>query len=257
MYHFFVAQENIDLTNHRIYIEGGDYNHIRNVLRMHPGEEIAVGTGEDNNEYRCKIESFEQNRVVCKLQFVKQADIESPAEIVLFQGLPKADKMELIIQKCVELGVAQIVPVSCKRCVVKLDEKKASAKITRWKQIAEAAAKQSKRTVIPKIADVCTMKEAVNLASEMEIKMIPYELAEGTSATNELFQRIKDAVNTLTSERPKVAVFIGPEGGFEEDEVELARSRGIEPVSLGNRILRTETAGMVVLAWIDYVLEIN
>ena len=257
MYHFFVPEENISEDAHKVFIEGGDYNHIRNVLRMHPGEEISVGTGTNNDEYRCEIEGFEDGRVICKLLFIKQAEMESPAEIILFQGLPKADKMELIVQKCVELGVSKIVPVSCKRSIVKLDDKKAANKIARLQQIAEAAAKQSKRTIIPKVADVMSMKDAVRYAEEMEIKMIPYELEEGTKGTKEIFEKLKQAVYSDPETRPRVAIFIGPEGGFEEEEVELATKAGILPISLGSRILRTETAGMVVLAWIDYCLEVR
>lgn len=260
MYHFFVPEENIDINSHKVYIDGGDYNHIRNVLRMHPGEELSVGTGRGEDEYRCEVDSFEEGRVVLNLLFVKRADVESPAKVILFQGLPKADKMETVIQKCVELGVSEIVPVACKRSIVKLDEKKAAAKIARWQQIAEAAAKQSKRAVIPKIGDVMTMKEAVKYAEGTEIKMIPYELAEGMKETKEVFEKLKNAVSTRDenkNERPGVAIFIGPEGGFAEEEVELAKEAGICPISLGKRILRTETAGMAVLAWIQYCLEVE
>ena len=259
MYHFFVPEENIDKDAHKVFIEGGDYNHIRNVLRMHPGEEISVGTGKSDDEYRCEIEGYEDNRVICKLMFIKNAAVESAVEVVLFQGLPKADKMVLIIQKCVELGVSEIVPVSCKRSIVKLDDKKAANKIARWQQIAEAAAKQSKRAIIPKVADVMSMKEAIRYAEEKDIKMIPYELAEGTKETKAIFAELKKIAENRNANgpRPRVAVFIGPEGGFEEEEVKQATEAGILPVSLGNRILRTETAGMVVLAWINYCLEIE
>ena len=258
MYHFFVGKENIDTESHKVIIEGGDYNHIRNVLRMHPGEEISVGTGENDDEYRCEIDSFEEGRVICKLLFVKPSGVESPVEMILFQGLPKADKMEMIVQKCTELGISEIVPVACKRSVVKLDDKKAAAKIARWQGIAEAAAKQSKRAVIPKVSAVMSMKEALAYAKDMQVKMIPYELAEGTEATAEIFRKIKEAGSDVSAnERPRVAIFIGPEGGFEEEEVALAEEAGVCPVSLGKRILRTETAGLYVIAWINYVLEVE
>ena len=266
MYHFFVDKQNIDTVNNRVIIEGGDVNHIRNVLRMRPGEEISVGTGEDDNEYRCEIESLEEDRVTCILRFIKSSGVESPADIILFQGLPKADKMEMIIQKCVELGVTEIVPVSCERCIVKLDDKKADAKVKRWQGIAEAAAKQSKRAVIPEITVPLSMKEALKKASGMDIKIIPYELARGMEKTAEIFGRIS-GLNTEnkaenksennTERRPQIAVFIGPEGGFTEEEIKLAKECGVEPVSLGKRILRTETAGMAVLAWIDFCLEVR
>ena len=270
MYHFFVDKQNIDTVNNRVIIEGGDVNHIRNVLRMRPGEEISVGTGEDDNEYRCEIESLEEDKVTCILRFIKSSGVESPADIILFQGLPKADKMEMIIQKCVELGVTEIVPVSCERCIVKLDDKKADAKVKRWQGIAEAAAKQSKRAVIPGITVPLSMKEALKKASGMDIKIIPYELARGMEKTAEIFGRIsglntenkaenKSENNTEnnTERRPQIAVFIGPEGGFTEEEIKLAKECGVEPISLGKRILRTETAGMAVLAWIDFCLEVR
>ncbi len=247
MYHFFVEPGQIQGT--QIYITGKDVNHIKNVLRMRIGEEISVGNGIDGKEYRCAIDSYEEDSVICKLLFIKEDGVELPVKVTLFQGLPKADKMELIIQKAVELGVYEIVPVATKRCVVKLDAKKETSKIARWQAIAEAAAKQSKRAVVPQIRPVMSMQEAIKQASEMEHKIIPYELAEGMSKTKEVFGNFVPGNS--------VAVFIGPEGGFEEKEIEVAQEAGIEPISLGKRILRTETAGFTVLAWIMYVLEVN
>ena len=247
MYHFFVEPGQIQGT--QIYITGKDVNHIKNVLRMRIGEEISVGNGMDGKEYRCAIDSFEEDSVNCKLLFIKEDGVELPVKVTLFQGLPKADKMELIIQKAVELGVYEIVPVATKRCVVKLDAKKEASKIARWQAIAEAAAKQSKRAVVPQIRPVMTIQEAIKAASEMEHRIIPYELAEGMSKTKEVFESFTPGNS--------VAVFIGPEGGFEEKEVEAATEAGIQPVSLGKRILRTETAGFTVLAWIMYALEVR
>lgn len=247
MYHFFVEPGQIQGT--QIYITGKDVNHIKNVLRMRIGEEISVGNGMDGKEYRCVIDSFEEDSVDCKLLFIKEDGVELPVKVTLFQGLPKADKMELIIQKAVELGVYEIVPVATKRCVVKLDAKKEASKIARWQAIAEAAAKQSKRAVVPQIRPVMTMQEAIKAASEMEHRIIPYELAEGMAKTKEVFESFTPGNS--------VAVFIGPEGGFEEKEVEAATEAGIHPVSLGKRILRTETAGFTVLAWIMYELEVR
>ena len=247
MYHFFVEPGQIQGT--QIYITGKDVNHIKNVLRMRIGEEISVGNGMDGKEYRCAIDSFEEDSVSCKLLFIKEDGVELPVKVTLFQGLPKADKMELIIQKAVELGVYEIVPVATKRCVVKLDAKKEASKIARWQAIAEAAAKQSKRAVVPQIRPVMTMQEAIKAASEMEHRIIPYELAEGMLKTKEVFESFTPGNS--------VAVFIGPEGGFEEKEVEAATEAGIQPVSLGKRILRTETAGFTVLAWIMYELEVR
>lgn len=245
MYQFFV--ESSQICGKIIYIIGSDVNHIKNVLRMKPGEEIAVSNGVDGKEYRCGITAIEEDRIVCEFRFVKEDGMELSSRVYLFQGLPKADKMELIIQKAVELGVHEIIPVSTKRCVVKLEDKKAAAKITRWQGIAEAAAKQSKRRIVPRISNVMSFKEAIAKASSMDVKLIPYELAEGMERTKSLMENLKAGQD--------IAVFIGPEGGFEEAEINLALSVGIEPVTLGKRILRTETAGFTVMAWIMYQLE--
>ncbi len=247
MYQFFVETNQIDINNKSVIITGTDVNHIKNVLRMKIGEEIAVSNGQDGKEYRCGIAALEEDCVRCELRFIKEDGVELPSKIYLFQGLPKADKMELVIQKAVELGVYQVIPVAAKRCVVKLDDKKAKSKIARWQGIAEAAAKQSKRGIIPQVADVMTFTQAVQMASSMGVKLIPYELAEGMNKTKEIIGNLKAGQD--------IAIFIGPEGGFDEREVELALNNGIEPITLGKRILRTETAGFTVLSWIMYQLE--
>ena len=245
MYQFFVEPEQIQ--GKKIVITGTDVNHIKNVLRMKQGDEISVSNGVDGKEYRCGIEELNENRIVCELWFVKEAEMELPSKIYLFQGLPKADKMELIIQKAVELGVYEIIPVACKRAVVKLDEKKASNKISRWQGIAQAAAKQSRRGIIPRIKQVMSFKEAVEYSGCASVKMIPYELAQGMDKTRELIRSLEPGED--------IAVFIGPEGGFAGEEIEEAVGRGIIPITLGRRILRTETAGMTVLSIIMYHLE--
>ena len=245
MYRFFVEPSQIQ--DKKIIITGSDVNHIKNVLRMKVGEEIAVSNGIDNREYCCGIEEYTEHEVICTLRFVKEEGVELPARIYLFQGLPKADKMEWVIQKAIELGVYEVIPVAAKRCVVKLDEKKAAAKVNRWQGIAEAAAKQSQRGAIPTVQSVMNMREAIEYARDMDVKLIPYELAEDMQHT----KRIIEAVRPGES----IAVFIGPEGGFEESEVQEALDAGIEPVTLGKRILRTETAGLTVLSWLMYHLE--
>lgn len=245
MYQFFVEPGQIQ--GRRIIITGSDVNHIRNVLRLKPGEEIAVSNGTDGREYRCGIESFTEDEVICSLRFVKEDGVELPSRIFLFQGLPKADKMELIVQKAVELGAYEVIPVAARRCVVRLDEKKAASRISRWQGIAEAAAKQSRRGIIPQVHPVMNMREAVAYARTMEVKLIPYELAENMGHTKEVLGAVKPGTD--------IAVFIGPEGGFEQEEIELAMAAGIEPVTLGRRILRTETAGLTVLSWLMYHLE--
>ena len=259
MQHFFTEPENIN--ENRVLIVGEDVNHIKNVLRMKPGEEISISNGIDDNDYRCEIAEITDTEVICKLMFVKKAGLELPVNIVLFQGLPKNDKMELIIQKAVELGVYEIVPVATKRAVVKLDEKKAKSKIERWQLISEAAAKQSKRAIVPKVSEVMNFKAAIKLASEYDVAAIPYELADGMEATKNFVEKVvsiaeKSADKKPAFSKPNVAVFIGPEGGFDEDEIKFAIDNSINPVSLGKRILRTETAGMTVLSILMYSLEI-
>ncbi|MDE5910523.1 MAG: 16S rRNA (uracil(1498)-N(3))-methyltransferase [Lachnospiraceae bacterium] len=245
MYQFFVEPRQIQ--GNKVIITGGDVNHIKNVLRMKPGEEISISNGMDGKEYRCGIEELGEEEIVCELRFIKEEGVELPSKIYLFQGLPKADKMELIIQKAVELGVYEIIPVACKRAVVKLDEKKAKNKITRWQGIAQAAAKQSRRGIIPKVKEVMSFNEAANYSKCADVRMIPYELAEDIEKTRALIGGLKPGED--------IAIFIGPEGGFAGEEVETAIKEGMEPITLGRRILRTETAGMAVLSIIMYHLE--
>ncbi len=245
MYQFFVEPHQIN--DKTVRIVGTDVNHIKNVLRMKPGEELSVSNGVDGKEYRCGIVAMDEDCITCELRFVKEDGVELSSQVYLFQGLPKADKMELIIQKAVELGVHAVVPVAAKRCVVKLDDKKAKSKIARWQGISEAAAKQSKRRIVPEVMDVMSFKEALLFVKDFEVKMIPYELAEDMSKTKELLKELKPG--------QKIAIFIGPEGGFEEKEIQDAQICDVKPVTLGKRILRTETAGFTVLSWIMLALE--
>ncbi len=245
MYQFFVDASQIQ--GHKIIITGKDVNHIKNVLRMKKGEEISVSNGVDGKEYRCGIEEFSDEEIICTLRFIKEEGLELSSRVYLFQGLPKADKMEFVIQKAVELGVYEVIPVSCRRAVVKLDAKKEKSKTVRWQGIAEAAAKQSKRGIIPQVKNVMTMKEAISYSRKCHVRMIPYELAEDMKETKRMIDGLKPGED--------IAVFIGPEGGFEEAEIKEAVESGIVPITLGRRILRTETAGMTVLSWIMYHLE--
>ncbi len=251
MYHFFVEPSQI--SDRSVIITGDDVNHIKNVIRLKPGDEISVSNGIDGKDYRCGIEEITDTEIVCTLRFVKEDGVELPSRVYLFQGLPKGDKMEFIIQKMVELGVYEIIPVAMRRCVVKLDEKKAKAKTARWQGIAEAAAKQSKRGIVPRVREVMGYQEALECAKDMDIKLVPYEMedmldgAVGMAGTRQMIERLEPGQS--------VAVFIGPEGGFEEGEIQSAISCGMTPITLGRRILRTETAGMTVMAWIMYRLE--
>ena len=245
MHRFFVEEPG--MGENRITITGGDVNHIKNVLRMSTGDQICVINGQNNKEYYCEIIDIGADAVETKICEIREADQELPNQIVLFQGLPKSDKMELIIQKAVELGVYRIVPVSTDRTVVKLDAKKEANKRKRWMNISESAAKQSGRLCIPEVTSVVSFREALEMAKEMDVRLIPYELADGMEKTREIMSSIQPGQS--------IAVFIGPEGGFESSEIEKAMEMGISPITLGKRILRTETAGLVTLAMLVYNLE--
>ena len=246
MQRFFVEPYQVLEEEHRITLTGPDLNHMKNVLRMRPGEEFLVSGG--GNDLLCAVESLDADFVSARI-LGEQPSRELPAGIWLFQGLPKSDKMELIIQKAVELGAAGIIPVATKNAVVKLDAKKEESRLRRWQAIAESAAKQSKRSLVPEIGRVLSFKEAVARMDRdgFDLRLIPYENERGMEATREAFARAGEA--------KRIAVFIGPEGGFDETEVNLARSADILPVSLGKRILRTETAGLAVLAALMLRLE--
>ena len=246
MYRFFVKQEQIDMKEKKIHITGSDVNHIKNVLRMRQGETILISAG-DNLEYTCLVSEMEAEEVIADISYVQEVGMELPSKIYLFQGLPKSDKMEMIIQKAVELGVAEIVPMATKRAVVKLDAKKAAKKVQRWNEIAKSAAKQSKRGLIPEVKPVMSFKEAVEYGKSMDMLLIPYEDAKGIAHSREVVETVKD--------KKSLGIYIGPEGGFPEEEVSLAMKAGAEPVTLGHRILRTETAGMTLLSILMFMLE--
>lgn len=248
MLHLFADPS--DVQDELLTITGPEVNHIRNVMRLKPGEEISVSIGGDGKEYRYGIESYTEDSVLCRLRFVKDKEVELPVKVLLFQGLPKADKMDLIVQKAVELGAAEIIPVSMERCVVKLDAGKAAKKTARWQTIAESAASQSRRSIIPRVLAPMSMKEAVEYAKEQtEVRVISYELQEDDGSVKQYLESLKEGQS--------VSIFIGPEGGFAPGEVELAKEAGIRPISLGRRILRTETAGLAILSWLIYILEIQ
>lgn len=190
MQRFFVEPSQIDEGAHQIHITGSDVKHIVNVLRMKTGEELWISDG-DKKEYHCTIEAIDAEEVCLHILYSQEPDYELPNKIYLFQGLPKADKMELIIQKAVELGACQVIPVETKRCVVRLDGKKAAKKVERWQQIAESAAKQSKRMLIPSVHPVMTFKDALAWAKEMDVRLIPYELAQGIAETKALLSEIR------------------------------------------------------------------
>lgn len=244
MYRFFAEPSRIG--EKEIVLKGPDVNHIRNVLRMHPGEEILVGDG-GGGEYRCVLSELSEEEIRAGILWKLDGNAELPCEITLFQGLPKSDKMDLIVQKCVELGVFRVTPVSTRRTVVKLDAKKEENRRKRWESISESAAKQSGRGIVPEITGVMSFPEALLEAKKLDVCLIPYERAENMSRTREILSAIPKGAS--------VGIFIGPEGGFEEAEVEEALAFGAKAITLGRRILRTETAGMAVLAMLGYLLE--
>ena len=244
MYRFFAPEEN--LGNREICLTGDDVNHIKNVLRMPPGEEVMVSFGK-GMDYHCRIRTLEKACIWLDVLEEVPAVTELPVKIVLFQALPKKDKMEWIIQKAVELGAAEIVPVSSRRCVVRLDDKKKEKKLARWQTIAEAAAKQSGRGKIPEIHTVLSFSQALSYAEELDTVLIPYELSDNMAESVEVMKK--------AAEGRSIGIFIGPEGGFERSEVEAAMEAGAAPVSLGKRILRTETAGMTALSVLMFLIE--
>ena len=239
MYHFFVDPSAIG--EGKVRITGADLNHMKNVLRMKPGEAVLIsdGTGKD---YNCQVETYTEGEGILEILSENEDSRELPSRIWLFQGLPKSDKMEVIIQKAVELGAAGVIPVATRNAVVKLDAKKAESKVRRWQAIAESAAKQSKRSYIPQVGAVMSLKEAFSYIEEQkfDLCMIPYELEKGMDGTKQVLSRLASG--------QQIAVFIGPEGGFDEEEIRLALEKNVIPVSLGKRILRTETAGPAILA---------
>lgn len=244
MYQFFV--EDAQISNGIVTIENEDVKHIKNVLRLKCGEKVRISSNSGEN-YFGEIDTLADRMVLVRILEEHAADTELPNKIYLFQGLPKSDKLELIIQKAVELGVCEIIPVAMKNCVVKLDEKKASAKQTRWQEIAKSAAKQSKRSVIPTVRKPLSYREALEAAAALDVRLVPYENERGMAATKEAVEAVRPGQS--------IGIFIGPEGGFAEDEIALAKERGMQLVSLGRRILRTETAGLAMLSILMYYIE--
>lgn len=242
--HQFFAEEQAG-EERQVLITGTDVNHIRNVLRMKPGTQIRVSTPSGKN-YLCRIARISEEAVWAEIE-TEVPGTELFGRIVLFQGLPKSDKLAFIIQKAAELGASEVVPVAMKNCVAKLDAKKAESKKKRWQSIAESAAKQSKRSVIPAVGDVISFSEAVKAAAAFDVRLVCYENERGMAGTRALIEAIRPGQS--------IAVFIGPEGGFDASEIALAKEAGMHTVSLGNRILRTETAGLAMLSVLMYQIE--
>ena len=250
---FFIKQNQIE--NNQINIIGNDVNHIKNVLRAKVGEEIEICNSDLQENYICKIKTIEKEKINLEIIEKISSISESNIKVTIFQGIPKADKMELIIQKSVELGVYDITPVEMKRCVVKLQEKDKIKKVERWQKISEVAAKQSGRDYIPKVNNCIRLKEILNQRSEYDEIILAYEKEKENTLKQEISQ-IKQKFNSkLKAEELKIGIIIGPEGGIDEEEEKMLRENGIRVITLGNRILRTETVALNMLSIIMYELE--
>ncbi len=245
MFNFFAKEE--QKTKNGYVISGNDYNHIINVLRMKTGDSFLVSFSGKSD--LCVISEITACDIICEIKEENYNDTSLPIEIHLFQGLPKAEKMELIIQKCVELGVECIYPTQMEHCVVKLDDKKKASKTERWQKIAESAAKQCKRSIIPKIYEPVSFKNAVDILSEMDLFIVPYENELGMEATKNALKEIKNG--------SKIGILIGPEGGFSQKEIDFCTQNGGKIISLGKRILRTETAAITAVGMCMLYSEMN
>ena len=309
MYRFFVEQSDINTDNGVCLIRGTDVNHIVNVLRMRQGERILLSTGlkEDPVEYLCEIDEIRSDEVRARILDLQKNARELPLDLYLFQALPKGDRFETVIEKSVELGVHEIIPVMSARCIVKLDEKRAEKKTARWNALSLSAAKQSKRSFVPVVENPVSWQGALDAARDMDLILVPYESAQGMDHTRDVITGVKsrklrtegsdkadpeqtaqaskeqpDTVRKCESEgrssfdygignRPdrirykqkytderraaRSGICIGPEGGFEDREIRQLQEMGAEVITLGHRILRTDTAGICVLSMLMLYLE--
>ena len=244
---FFVKTNQIE--ENKINILNDDVNHIKNVLRLNVLDNIEICNKDTGENYNCKISNILNNRIECNIINKIDSTTEGNVKIDVYQGLPKFDKMELIIQKGTELGVTNFIPVKFNRCIVKIDKKDENKKIDRWQKIAEVASKQSGRDFVPNVKKVIGINEICDIINKYDIVFLAYELENNNFIKNE-FAKLKD-----TKEQYNIAIIIGPEGGLEEREVKILETSGAKVVSLGKRILRTETASMQMVSIIMYELE--
>ncbi len=249
---FFVNQENIQ--DKKVIIIGEDVNHIKNVLRKNIGDKLEICNIKNSQNYLCKIEEVEKQKILCSIIEKTVSNQEPKTYVHIYQGLPKSDKMEFIIQKSVELGVAEITPINMSRCVVKLNQKEEEKKVQRWQKISEVAAKQSERNIIPKINIISNINKIVEQFENYDIILLAYE--------NEKNNKLKDQIKLLKENMEfkkeynlKIAVIIGPEGGIAPEEMEILTRNGAKSITLGNRTLRTETVALNILSIIMYELE--
>ncbi len=245
---FFVKKEQI--KDEEINIIGEDVNHIKNVLRKKVGEQLTICNKDNAIDYLCKITKIKDKDIQCQILKKLETNAELNIKISIWQGIPKADKMELVIQKSVELGVYDITPIEMQRCVVKFTNKDKNKKLERWQKIAEVAAKQSGRNRIPNINPVKSIKNICQLCQEYDIVIVAYE----NEKENKLKQEI-EKIKQAKEKDLKVAIVIGPEGGIDETEIKLLSKHNAKIVTLGNRILRTETVALYMLSVIMYEFE--
>jgi 16S rRNA (uracil1498-N3)-methyltransferase len=245
MQRYFIPKDQFDDKEQKVVIHGDDVNHIVKVMRSSVGDQLISCNGVGDC-FLSRIIQIDKDEVICLLEKKLEDNRELPVHVTLAQGLPKGDKMDLIIQKGTELGASAFIPFSSSRTIVQLDDKKEQKRIERWEKIAKEASEQSHRSTVPRLDRVSTLKQILALASEYDLVMMAYENEQTTT----LHQQLKSI-----SIGAKILIIIGPEGGFSEQEVGLAMEYGIIPVMLGRRILRTETAGFYSLACISYYFE--
>lgn len=253
MARFFLSRDAMDLASGVIPIAGDDAHHIAFSLRMAVGERLTV-CDMQKTEYACTITDIKPELVLLRIDEVHPNSTELPLAVTLYQSLPKGDKMDYIVQKAVELGVTSIVPVAGARCIVKLDEKNAQKKVARWQKIAEEAAKQCGRGMIPQIGMPVSFAQAIAAGAAADLPLFCYE-GDGTVSLKTVLDNAKA---TLPSDGAVLssAVYIGPEGGYDTREVALAADAGFPSVNLGRRILRCETASGFVLSCMTYAFEL-
>ncbi len=247
---FFVRNENI--IDNKIKIEVQDVKHIKNVLRKRIGDKITICNSNIGQDYLCEIKEIEEENILCDILQKLETNCESNVKVTILQGLPKADKMELVIQKSVELGVYEITPVEMKRSIVKLSEKDKNKKVERWQKIAEVASKQSGRNIIPQINKITNVKEICNFSKQYDILLVAYENEEKHTLKEEI-TKIKEMFSK--QKQIKIGILIGPEGGIAPEEIENLKEYGAKVITLGKRILRTETVALNVLSIVMYELD--
>ena len=249
---FFV--NNKQINGNKIFINGQDFIHLKEVLRIRIGQEIEVCNEDTSENFLCLINNINETNIECDIKEKINLNTESNVKVSIFQGLPKADKMELIIQKSIELGAFDIYPVEMKRCVVKLNEKDKKKKIERWQKISYSAAKQSMRNIIPKVNDVININKLCEIINNYDIMLLAYENEKENFIKNEI-ENLKEKIKKENLQKLNIGIIIGPEGGLDIKEVEILKQSGAKVISLGNRILRTETASLNILSIIMYELE--